>query len=148
MFTGMSVSDSLMKTVGPMGRVFERAAQRAQRRQHSIDAMRNADPSKITRLGRGRQFQSPNQRYQQGIEDGMTGAMTGNERDPIYMGGYGKGRRIRFQQLAFQEGAKVKTRRSAPPSPEQVAAELAARSAADEQRKAERRASGLFDALK
>jgi hypothetical protein len=137
-----------------MGKVFDRAKAKARQRKAIKQAMREADPAKVKRLPRGGTgYESVAKRYQRGVEDAMKGYMNGNPNDRAYMDGYRQGRRAEYRSKHCNQGSErfealMAERRAKQPTPEQVAAQLAAREQADDEARARRQQSGILDALR
>jgi hypothetical protein len=136
-----------------MPNLFQRTQDQVRRKQEQVNAIRNADPNKVTRIPNGRINPLELNDYEKGVIDGMEGVkrkvpgVMGQERFTAYARGYEAGERNRLKNAK----AASKTRYVVPqrpiPSAEQVAAELAEREALDTARREARQRNGILQEL-
>jgi hypothetical protein len=137
-----------------MRSLFQKAQDRVERKREQVEAVRNADPSKVTRIPNGRMNPLTLNSYEKGVQDGMEGA---KRRAPgsmeqkefaSYARGYEAGERNRLRSSKPAPRSRFVVPERPIPSDEQIAAELARREAGDEARKERLRRTGILDALR
>jgi hypothetical protein len=137
-----------------MRSLFQKTQDRVERRQERIEAVRNADPSKVTRIPNGRMNPLTLNSYEKGVQDGMEGTLRKapgsmeQKEFASYIRGYEAGERNRLKKSKPAPQNRYVVPQRPIPSEEEVAAELARREAGDEARKERLRRTGILDALR
>ena len=136
-----------------MRSLFQKTQDRIQRREERIEAVRNADPNKVTRIPSGRMNPLTLNSYEKGVQDGIEGAKrkapgSMEQREfASYARGYEAGERNRLRSSKPAPRSRFVVPQRPIPSDEQIAAELARREAGDEARKERLRRTGILQGL-